>query len=162
MYLVNDRLHVALVFVVSIEQRGPLLRADAQPRLHGHANDLAVVFTPKTLVHTELSAEVTGKVTHMVEMGRSSSSPRTHTSPSHHTHSTATLTLHIHSSLIHLTHTSLTLYHDLSHPHHYTYLLTHTPTGDTHKALRTFHTNTLPKILTQTTPSYTARAKICG
>lgn len=45
LYLVYDGLHVRLVFVVSVEKRGPLLWTDPQTSLHSHSNDLAIVFT---------------------------------------------------------------------------------------------------------------------
>ena len=53
-YLINDGLHVTLVFVVPIEQGRPLLRADPQSSLHGHADDLTIMFTPQALIGTEL------------------------------------------------------------------------------------------------------------
>ena len=40
MYLIDDGLHVRLVLVVPVEQCGPLLRADAQSRLHCNTNNL--------------------------------------------------------------------------------------------------------------------------
>ncbi len=53
--LVNDRLHVTLVLVIAIEQSGPLLRADPQPCLHGHADNLTVMLTAQALVGAELN-----------------------------------------------------------------------------------------------------------
>ena len=53
-HLVDDRLHVRLVLVVSIEQRGPLLWADPQTSVHRHLDDLTVVLTAQGLVRTKL------------------------------------------------------------------------------------------------------------
>ena len=57
-HLINDGLHVRLVFMVAVEQRGPLLGADAEPRLHGHADDLPVVLSTEGLVRPELEVGV--------------------------------------------------------------------------------------------------------
>ena len=54
LYLVNDGLHVRLVFVVSIEKSRPLLWADSKTCVHRHLYDLTVVFSAKSLVGTEL------------------------------------------------------------------------------------------------------------
>ena len=53
-YLVNDRLHVRLMLVVSIEQSGPLFRADAQTCVHRHLDDLTVMLTTQGLIRTKL------------------------------------------------------------------------------------------------------------
>lgn len=44
LYLVNDGLHVGLVFVVAIEKSGPLLWTDSEPCVHRHLDNLTVMF----------------------------------------------------------------------------------------------------------------------
>lgn len=53
-YLVDDGLHVGLVRLVPVEQRGPLVRGDAEAALHGDLDNLGVVFAPQRLVRPEL------------------------------------------------------------------------------------------------------------
>lgn len=43
---------------VSVEQGGPLLRGDTEPRLHGDVYDLGVVLAAQRLVGTELLLEL--------------------------------------------------------------------------------------------------------
>ena len=52
--LVNDGLHVRLVFLVSIEKSRPLLWTDPQPTLHGNPDYLGIVLPSECLVRTEL------------------------------------------------------------------------------------------------------------
>lgn len=55
-YLVDDRLHVRLVFVVAIEQSGPLLGADTKTSIHCHLDDLTVMLTTERLIGTKLQS----------------------------------------------------------------------------------------------------------
>lgn len=54
LYLVDDTLHVGFVGLVPVEQRGPLVRGNAQTRLHGDLNDLGIVLPPQGFVSPEL------------------------------------------------------------------------------------------------------------
>ena len=45
------------MFVVPIEQGGPLLWTDPQSRLHCHANDLPIMLTTKRLIGAKLGKE---------------------------------------------------------------------------------------------------------
>lgn len=54
LHLINDGLHVTLVLVIPIEQGRPLLRADTQPRLHRHADNLTIMLAPQTLIRAKL------------------------------------------------------------------------------------------------------------
>lgn len=53
-YLIYDRLHMWLVWLISIQQRRPLVRCDAQPSFHGDLNNLRVMLPPQSLVRTKL------------------------------------------------------------------------------------------------------------
>lgn len=52
--LIYDRLHMWLVRLISIQQRRPLIRCNAQSTFHSNLNNLRVVFTSQSLVSTEL------------------------------------------------------------------------------------------------------------
>ena len=54
--LVDDGLHVRLVFVVSIEQSGPLLWTDTKASVHSHLDDLTVMLSTERLIRTKLQA----------------------------------------------------------------------------------------------------------
>ena len=45
---------MGLVDKISIKERGPLLRRDAEPRLHGDVDDLGVVLAAERLIGAEL------------------------------------------------------------------------------------------------------------
>ena len=53
-YLIDDGLHVGLVGLVSVEQRGPLVGGDAQTPFHGDLHNLGVMLASQGLVRTKL------------------------------------------------------------------------------------------------------------
>lgn len=54
LYLVDDTLHVGFVGLVSIQERGPLVRGNAQPCFHGYLNNLGIVFPSQSFVSAKL------------------------------------------------------------------------------------------------------------